>query len=404
MWSLVAWWRSGRWIVPDGGAGTRSGVDAVVVSTRRLWDLPWTAYCTEFEGVLAGVLGADTIEIEQRDGRVAAALAPRFRARNLAARWPALRAFDWQAPRRRHDLAIIVVNDLRQLGVLAALPAWRSLAPVFVAYVYEIWPAWLPGAAPVVEAVVDHLDHVFVGIRSGAEALQAVTSTSVSFVSPAVDVLAVEAVSAVDDRRIDVANRGRRDPHQHQVLADWARRTGAFYEFDTLRDGAVVDALEHRRHYYAQTARSRAFIANPARFDLPQLSAGVQEVGLRYLEALACGTVLVGDHPPGSHCRRVLGDPPGMVELPTGVGARRADLDALLADADTLHRLGLANRAAALDHHDVVHRWEEMAAALGIGPTVGVDARRAALRAAADRVDLAMAQAPPAAAACSTDR
>lgn len=380
------WSRSGRWTVPDGGSGRAAPLDAVVVSSRRLWDLPWTAYCTELESVLAELLDADTVEIDRRDGRIAAVLAPRFRARNVAARWPPLRSFDWEVPDRRYDLALVVVNDLRQLGVLAALPSWRSLAHTFVAYVYEIWPAWVPAASPVIEQVVAHLDHLFVGIRVGAEAVQAATSTPVSFLLPAVDTLAISPAVSVDDRRIDVSNRGRRDPRQHELLASWARRTGAFYEFDTLRDGVVAEPFEHRRHYYEQTARSLAFVANPARFDLPELSAGVAEVGLRYLEALACGTVLIGDHPPGSACRRTLGDPPGVADLPAGAPALGGELEQLLGAPSTLHELGLANRAWALAHHDVVHRWDVMAATLGITGPAAVDQRRAALRIASGLV------------------
>jgi hypothetical protein len=244
----------------------------------------------------------------------------------------------------------------------------------------------VPAASPVIEQVVAHLDHLFVGIRVGAEAVQAATSTPVSFLLPAVDTLAISPAVSVDDRRIDVSNRGRRDPRQHELLASWARRTGAFYEFDTLRDGVVAEPFEHRRHYYEQTARSLAFVANPARFDLPELSAGVAEVGLRYLEALACGTVLIGDHPPGSACRRTLGDPPGVADLPAGAPALGGELEQLLGAPSTLHELGLANRAWALAHHDVVHRWDVMAATLGITGPAAVDQRRAALRIASGLV------------------
>lgn len=362
-----------------------SALDALVVSPRLLWDLPWTAYCTELESALARMLGAGTIEIERGEGRCAMALAPRLRARNLAARWTPVQAFRWRPPSRRHDLAIIVVNDLHQLGVLGALRSWRAAATVFVAYVYEIWPSWLPAASSVIDDVVDHLDHVFVGIRAGAAALSGLTATPVTFVPPAVDVLAVEPASTSGARRIDVSNRGRRDPRQHELLRAWAQRTGRFYEFDTLQQATVADPLEHRGHYYEQIARSRAFVANPARFDLPDLSAGATEVGLRYLEALACGTALLGDHPAGSSIRQVLDDPPGMLELPTGADALGAELEQLLADEVALHRLGVANRAAALDRHDVVHRWDVMAAALGAGTVSGVERRRAELRSVALR-------------------
>lgn len=359
-------------------------LDAVVVSQRNLWDVPWVAYCTEFEDVLVDILGADTATLRRVDGRVAAALEPRFRLRNLAARWPPLRTFTWDPPRHTYDLAVVVVNDLRQLGVLAAIPSWRSLARTFVAYVFEVWPVWVGPASPVVREVVDRLDHLFVGIRSGAEALETCTTAPVTFVPPAVDVLAAPVFADPADRRIDVSNRGRRSGAQHVALSEWAHRTGAYYEFDTLLDARLADGREHRRHYYEQIARSRAFVANPARFDLPELCGAAQEVGLRYLEALACGTVVLGGHAGSPVLRRVLVDPPGFVELAVDAEHLGLDVQELLGDHRTLLELGLANRSLAVAHHDVLHRWQLMAAELGLALTPGANVRGDALAAAAD--------------------
>lgn len=365
-----------------------SDLRTLVLSHRHLWDVPWTAYCTEFETVLADVLAADVVAFGRSDGWVADALAPRFRLRNLAARWPPLRSYTLdEPPHVGYDLAVVVVNDLRQLGVLAAIPSWRSLARTFIAYVFEVWPVWIGPATPVVHEVVDHLDHLYVGIRTGAEALETTTRTPVTFLPPAVDVLAATVYAGADDRRIDVSNRGRRDAAQHEALLGWSHRTGAYYEFDTLLDARVADGREHRHHFYEQTARTGVFVANPARFDRPELSAGATEVGLRYIEAMACGTVIVGGHADSTALRRVLVDPPGFVEFPIGAQEVPRELRELVADPHRSVGLGLGNRAVAVGHHDVLHRWDVIASGLGIGTTAGARARRDALAAAAEAVE-----------------
>lgn len=363
-----------------------AALDAVVVSELPLWRYPWFAYCVEFERVLADLLEADVVEVTRRDGRVAQALQHRGRLRNRLASVPPLRVYDWTATDHRYDLAVVVVSDLGQLSLLAAIPNWRSLADRFVAYVWESWSSTLPGAGQALADVVDHLDHLFVGIESVVPDLRRTTTTPVDFVAPAVDVLQVNAPLPVEQRRIDVSNRGRRDAAQHALLQQWAADTGGYYEFDTAALAGVDDPGIHRRHYYEQTARSRAFVANVARFDQLDLRGSAREFGLRYFEALACGTLVLGDHPPADAVERLLGDVPGLLDLPVGSTVLPPAVADVLADDAAVVSLGAANRRAALDRHDVLHRWQTMAGVLGIADTPGVVARRAAL--AAERARL----------------
>lgn len=358
------------------GRDMSESIDAVVVTESPLWNVPWFAYCVEFERVLASLLAADTIEITPRPGRIPAALKDRQRARNAVKNIKQLRAFDLGTPAKKYDLAVIVVSDLNQLGVLAAIPGWRSIADRFVAYVFEVWPVWLPAARRTIDEVVGQLDHLFVGTESVIGELSRSTTTPVTFVPPGVDVLQVSPPVTIDGKRIDVSNRGRRDRAQHGMFQQWAAETGAFYEFDTGSLAAVESPDGHRRHFYEQAARSRAFVANVARFDQLDLRGTATEVGLRYFEAVACGTVLVGEHPPHEAMERVLCSPPGLLDLPVGTTEMPGLLAEFLADDRAVMELGLGNRRVGLRHHDVSYRWDVMAAALGIGEVAGVAARR----------------------------
>ena len=362
-------------------------IDAVVVTESPLWNVPWFAYCVEFERVIASVLDADTIEISRRPGTVPKLLADRHRARNLSKRVKSLRSFDWNAGEKHYDLAVIVVSDLNQLGVLAAIPGWRSIADRFIAYVFEVWPVWLPAAAGAFTDVIDHLDHVFVGLEKVIPHMQALTKTPVSFVPCGVDVLQVKPPTSIEGKRVDVSNRGRRDKGQHQMLVQWAAANDKFYEYDTGGLANVESPDGHRRHFYEQAARSRAFVANLARLDQADLRGGVAEVGLRYYEAVACGSVLIGEHPPRDMIERSLGNPPGLFDLPGGCTSMPGDIGEMLTDDRAVIDLGVANRRVGLQHLDVSHRWDVMASALGLGDTTGVVARRAAL--AAELAELA---------------
>ena len=118
-----------------------------------------------------------------------------------------------------------------------------------------------------------------------------------------------------------------------------------------------------------------------ARLDQADLRGGVAEVGLRYYEAVACGSVLIGEHPPRDMIERSLGNPPGLFDLPGGCTSMPGDIGEMLTDDRAVIDLGVANRRVGLQHLDVSHRWDVMAGALGLGDTPGVVARRAALAA-----------------------
>jgi len=355
---------------------------SVVVSEAALWAVPWYAYCVEFEQVLVELLDADVIEVRPRPGRLAEAARNHYRLRNAAARVPMARPYVWNPDEQPYDLAVVVVSDLSQLSLLAALPGWRNIADRFVAYVFEVWPAWVPAARRTLAGVVDRLDHLFVGIETGVADLRAETRRPVTFVPPAVDVLQVATITDPQGKRIDVSNRGRRDAAQHAALQEWARTTGGFYEFDTGALTSVESPSLHRRHFYEQAARSRVFIANRARFDMPELHLGQSEFGLRYFEALACGAVLAGEHPSASAIERTLGADVQLLALPVGAHTVPDPVREVLESGSLSTELGLANRRAALMRHDVLYRWEHMAAALDLPEAVGAEARRRRLLAA----------------------
>lgn len=351
----------------------------LVVSQRALWSAPWFSYCVEYETALASLLDASTVGIAAVDSRVASLIRERYRVRSALAPFRFARAFRFDARPDHADVAVIVVNDLQQLGVLSSIPGWRDVADRFIAIVAELWPTWLPAAQPAIDDVVSRLDAVYTTLECAAAPLAAVAGVPVHFLPHGVDTLWRTPAVTARHRVIGVSNRGRRAPGQHDALVRWSAASGRPYEFDTGSLSSVDSHSVHRGHFYDQCGWSRVYVTNVARFDQPRLHEGAQELGLRYFEGLAAGCVLAGDHPADGRAHSLLGDDLVSFSFPIASAEVPDDLAAMIDDDDAVTSACATNRALALRRHDVLHRWDVIADHLDLPAVEGTERRRQAL-------------------------
>ncbi len=344
---------------------------ALVVAQSALHDEPWMSHSDEYARVLAQILAADLVQLERRPTRAAAVLQHRYRVRNAAAKLAPLRTFELATPRPAYDVAVVVVNNLEQLGRLAAVRSWRSVAPCRIGIVTEVWPPFVASASVALADMSHHFEHLFVGVHGVVEQMRSATSAAVTYLPPAADVLAVEPVHP-GERDHDVVNLGRRDPAQHELL----RRSVGRYHAPTPPRRGVGDLAAHRREYLQLVGSGRFHVANFARFDQPEVRGDVCDYGYRYFEALAAGSVLVGTHPEGEPEQIVFGGAAPFLDLPLGATTVPPALRRALDDPDLAADLALRHRGLALEGHDVLHRWEAVAAATGLGTAPGAEARR----------------------------
>lgn len=351
----------------------------LVISYRGLERAPWYCHPVEVEDVLCDMLQADRIDFVAQENRIADAVRHRGRVRAVVSKVPSMAPYALPLPERHYDVAIVVVNNLDQIGLLELIDGWRGCADVMVAIVSECWPAWLDANRRIIREQLSQFDRAWFLVSCLVDDIAKESGIDVSYLPCGIDTLAVTAPRPSAERRFEVTSRGRRDAAQHEALRAFARSSGGFYDFDTNAAGRVASHAEHRHHYMDICSRSRAFVCNYARFDQPEVCGPAREFGLRYFEALAAGTVPIGQHPPEELRGEILGEGVHLLDLP--LGAQEID-DALarqLTDHETLTRMGLDNRRIALQRHDVVHRWTTIAAALGLPPTPGVERRLEAL-------------------------
>ena len=371
------------------------GGSLLLLSMRGLADL--VAFCLqyEFEDVIAEVTGADRVEPGDRH-----ALELSRRAYKLARLATGSRRLAGAfAPRpstvrleRDYELFFPVFNNAYELYALATVPDWRRRCRVAACFVNELWVHLLPGY---LLELLAGFDHIFLGVRHSLDDVARIVGRPCSYLPLAVDVLRFAPSPEPPPRTIDVCNIGRRSPVTHEALLRLAREGRMFYYYDTVaasgdgnkqRTFRVDDAAEHRLLLASLLQRSRYYVANRGRVNEPEVTQGHDEIGGRFYEGAAAGTVMLGEAPRSEEFDKQFDWPDAVIRLPFDSPDVECVLRELDADPSRLERIRRENVRNAALRHDWVHRLRTVFETLGISPTEAMLQRQARLERLADPV------------------
>jgi hypothetical protein len=161
--------------------------------------------------------------------------------------------------------------------------------------------------------------------------------------------------------------------HRLAVDRNW------FYMYDTFTGNQALDPQDHRRLLSNLIARSRYFVANPAKADEPDLTEHQEELGSRHFEGAAGGAVIIGQPPRCAALGELLDWPDAVVPLEYDATDPASAIDALDADPVRVARIRTANTRNCLQRHDWLHRWQMVLDATQLEPLPGVRKRRRVL-------------------------
>jgi hypothetical protein len=197
---------------------------------------------------------------------------------------------------QRADVGVAIFPNGSVVSELGLVKSWKGLANRWIAIVHEIWPDHVALNASLIEDTLSQFDAVAVMTKAGEQELRRrFPALPVEFAPFAIDARSLRYKSP-DRRSITLYNPGRRDAVQHDSLASAVGE--GLYLFDTFKPGAVPDLMVHRNAYLNTITHSRLMVTNYAKFDQPSETGGIQEAGLRITEALGCGAIPIGHHPP----------------------------------------------------------------------------------------------------------
>jgi hypothetical protein len=282
--------------------------------------------------------------------------------------------------RKEYDLFIVVCPFWRDVWYANAIENWKDQCKTSICWIDELWAHqlgeldyWLP--------ILNRFDHVFFGIDGTAQMVGRALGRQCHDMPGAVDALRFAPAHDQPSRSIDVYSVGRRMEPIHRAIGAVAKKHNLFYVYDTTKggDSTVPDYRAHREMYAGMAKRSRFFTVAPGKADKADETGGQIDVGFRFFEGAAAGTVLVGEAPDSGLFRRLFDWPEAVVELrPDGSDVEDVFMD-LLRNPQQMEVVSRRNSQEVLQRHDWIHRWVQIYQTAGVPPTSDMRARVATL-------------------------
>ena len=268
-----------------------------------------------------------------------------------------------------YDLLFAVLDNPWQFHLLESIKGWRDKCRHTACFITEMWQPDLKSTRLFKEPW-SSFDHIFLGVTECVAGLNELIKPPVTYVPPAVDTLRFSPYPNPPQRLIDVSCVGRRPTGIHDALVKRAEQDNFFYYHDTLRGKLEIgNPREHRILLANLFQRSRYNITNYAKFNSTEETGGTQEIGYRFFEGAAAGTVMLGLPPAGDAFPRYFDweDPIIEVDLSgTDVVDAIAELD---TQPERLEQISRRNVANCLLKHDWSYRWRDMLATFDLKPS-----------------------------------
>jgi hypothetical protein len=319
-----------------------------VLSTRRLNRIPPNGAAVELENLLIHVCNAEIIVPTAKAG-----------ARHL----------EFDRPLRLHGTAservlLIVALAPSLVNAIHSIPNWRQLFGTVATYIMDPWLNWelWPEKAP------KDFDCYFVPDRRAADHYRFHHGVQTHPVAFAADVLKFGWNHI--NRPLDLVAYGRQHGAYLQVFKQAFNdpRSNRFVYHDTTVGSQCTDLGEHRNLIWKLLHRSRCALCfdTSATPDSRQGPRAQSVIPLRYYEAIAAGTAIVGLHPTVPEMVSHFDWLDATVELPPNPADALDFLEALLDDSERLNSIHVRNHVEAWQRHDWRYRIRDLLEHLGL--------------------------------------
>jgi hypothetical protein len=282
---------------------------------------------------------------------------------------------------KQYELFVVVCGTWWDLLYTNAIEGWKENCATSVIWIDELWSTMIPRYKHWLHAL-KQFDHIFLGMKGTVDAVSNAIGRQCHYVPYGVDAIRFCPYPDPQPRVIDVYSMGRRWDAIHQRLLKLAAEKAIFYIYDTLQSGESL-APHHRQHrdLLANIAkRSRYFMVAPGKIDVPEETQGQIEVGARYFEGAAAGTVMIGQAPNCEQFRSMFDWPDAVVEIPTDGSGMANLLSNLAAQPERLREISRRNVIETLLRHDWVYRWKQILNLAGLPLTPSMVAREKRLK------------------------
>ncbi len=280
---------------------------------------------------------------------------------------------------KEYDLFLFICQKPYELNCLNQIKGWSKKCSIAVCLLDELWKNDVERWKRKLE-VLKYFDHIFTHLSSSANAVANIVQRPCHFIPYGVDTAKFYPSPLSSERAIDVYNLGRRSPITHKALIELANQEDFFYIYDTIRNLYFIDYKEHRNLYSNLVKRSSYFIVNKAKFDCFNETGGQEELGPRFFEGAAGGTVMLGTPPNCEGYNKYFDWSDAVIQIPSDAADIADVLANLNAQPERLARIRTENVVNSLLRHDWVYRWGKILDTVGLEHTPEMRAREVYLK------------------------
>lgn len=290
--------------------------------------------------------------------------------------------------KKEYDLFFVMFTHIEELKTLELIESWKKYCKTSAAFLTEVWVKEIAEKPDLIKRL-SKFDYIFIYLSSSVRPLQEAISKPCFQISPGIDTIRFCPVSNAMHRCIDVYSMGRKDKHLHEKLLEISSTQNIFYLFDTYEPKNVWPVKDHREHRQMTSnllKRSQFFIVNPAKMDQDFETGRQIEIGPRYFEGCAPGTIMIGNYPNNEIFTNNFSWPDSVIQIPENYSEIGDFLFDLKSQSDRLRTIQKNNIRNSLLRHDWVYRWIEILNILGMKLTPEINERVWHLKKLAEKI------------------
>lgn len=337
----------------------------LMFSERNIYEqVVWRCPFYEFEGILQEIDSVDVLAPKPkrwyRQGkRVASRLGEYFKT-------PINPGVTETHLKREYDMFLAICEKPSEVMHLNSVKGRRDYCKTSVCWLTEFYVVDMPTFQSVLE-VLSHFDHV-IFMNAFYEPFRKLMRGDCSFLPSGIDAFLFCPYPKPPKRCIDVLSIGRRSKETHEALLRMVANEGTFYVYDTIDDMKAYSLEEHRMLLANLGKRSRYFIANPGKINLPEETGGQSEFGYRHFEGAAAGALLIGQRPNNVEFKKYFDWEDPVVDMPFGSKNVGEIMKALDRQPERQVKMRRDSMVQSLLRHDWAYRWEALLNKTGMAP------------------------------------
>ncbi len=354
-----------------------------IVSSRAKDNFAYNSCLYEFEDIIAEVDNVDLINLPPSPP--IKTLAQKVVKKSAQYISPLTRVSPPLMPKieleKEYDLLFVILDLPYSMFNLNLIKQWREKCKVAVCYVIELWQTEIDKYKNYL-AFLQNFDFVFLGHAQIVERMQNVVGKPCAYLAPGVDTLRFCPESIYGERNIDLSSMGRRSPITHEALLELTQKRKFFYHYDLLKaaEKQISNYQAHRIFTANILKHSRYFIANHAKVDCLEKTGGQIEIGYRFFEGAAAGTVMLGRAPNNEVFQHYFDWENAVIPMEF----HEPNIEKIIIELDNqpelLQQIRSSNIKNSFLQHDWLYRWQTVLERSGLSPIEKLGNRQAHLQ------------------------